>query len=65
MARGFYAQVVEALRTAGCSIRRQGKGDHEIWFSPVTGRTFPVDRGLKSRHLASAIMKQAGLEKRF
>ncbi len=25
------------LKDAGCFFERQGKGDHEIWFSPVTG----------------------------
>jgi hypothetical protein len=26
------------LRNAGCTFVRQGKGDHEIWFSPITMR---------------------------
>jgi hypothetical protein len=65
MPRGFYAQVVEALRAAGCTFKRHGKGDHEIWYSPLTSKTFPVDRTLLSRHTANAVMKQAGLDKRF
>jgi len=65
MPRGFYAQIVEALREAGCEFRRQGKGDHEIWYSPLTRKTFPVDKGVLSRHTANAVMKQAGLQKRF
>ncbi|MCF8108689.1 MAG: type II toxin-antitoxin system HicA family toxin [Desulfohalobiaceae bacterium] len=31
------------MRQAGCSFERQGKGDHEIWFSPITGIRFVVD----------------------
>jgi hypothetical protein len=65
MVRGFYGQIVDALRAAGCTFKRTGKGDHEIWFSPVSKRTFTVDRGSLSRHTANAVMKQAGLDKRF
>ena len=65
MVRGFYAEIVAALKAAGCSFRRAGKGDHEIWFSPLTGRTLTVDRGSLSRHTANAVMKQAGIDKRF
>ncbi len=36
-----------------------------FWFSPVSNRTVTVDRGSLSRHTANAVMKQAGLSKRF
>ena len=65
MVRGFYHQIIEAIKAAGCSFRRSGKGDHEIWYSPITDRTFSVDRSCLSRHTANAIMKQAGVDKRF
>lgn len=65
MVRGFYAQIIAALKAAGCVYRRTGKGDHEIWYSPITNRTFTVDRGSLSRHTANAVMKQAGIDKRF
>jgi hypothetical protein len=53
------------LRAAGCYFERQGKGDHEIWFSPITSVKFIVDNAIKSRHTANAVLKQAGLPKRF
>jgi hypothetical protein len=53
------------LRDAGCRFERQGKGDHEIWFSPVSSRTFPVDGRILSRHTANEVLKQAGLPKHF
>lgn len=53
------------LQEAGCSFERPGKGDHEIWFSPLTGIRFVVDRAIKSRHTANAVLKQAGLPKHF
>ncbi|WP_427026076.1 type II toxin-antitoxin system HicA family toxin [Aureimonas ureilytica] len=50
---------------AGCYLLRQGKGSHEIWHSPVTNHSFPVQVGVASRHTANAILKQAGLPKAF
>ena len=34
-------------------------------YSPITGRSFPVDSRIKSRHTANEVLKQAGLEKQF
>jgi hypothetical protein len=45
------------LLEAGCRFERQGKGDHEIWSSPITGVRFPVDSKIKSRHTANAVLK--------
>lgn len=53
------------LREAGCDFEREGKGDHEIWYSPITGIRFVVDQSIKSRHTANGVLKQAGLPKRF
>jgi len=52
---GYADEVKEKLRQAGCHFVRQGKGDHEIWFSPLTGKRFPVDQGssLATRQTAS------------
>jgi len=49
----------------GCKFERQGMGDHEIWYSPITERRFPVDSKIKSRHTANGVLKQAGLPKHF
>jgi hypothetical protein len=53
------------LGDAGCHFDRQGKGDHEIWLSPITQRRFVVDNKIQSRHTANAVLRQAGLPKRF
>jgi HicA toxin of bacterial toxin-antitoxin, len=42
-----------------------GRGDHEIWYSPITERRFPVDHKILSRHTANAVLKQAGIPKQF
>jgi frataxin-like iron-binding protein CyaY len=61
----FYRDLIELLRKAGCTFVREGRGDHEIWLSPITGKHFSVDKGTKSRHTANEALKQAGLPKAF
>ena len=61
----YTPQLKQHLRDAGCRFDRQGKGDHEVWFSPITGIRFTVDDAIKSRHTANAVLKQAGLPKKF
>jgi hypothetical protein len=58
-------ELKRMLQAAGCRFERQGKGDHEIWYSPNTRRRFVVDNHLRSRHTANAVLKQAGLPKGF
>jgi HicA toxin of bacterial toxin-antitoxin, len=53
------------LSSFDCVFVRQGKGDHEIWFSPLTQWRFPVDSNILSRHTANGVLKQAGLPKQF
>jgi hypothetical protein len=65
MGRGFYPRLREVLLAHGCAFVWPGKGSHEIWFSPATQRAFPVAVTIVSRHLANAILKQAGIEQRF
>lgn len=57
--------VRDKLARSGCTFVRHGKGDHDIWYSPITGQTFAVDGKIKSRHTANAIMKQSGVNHRF
>jgi predicted RNA binding protein YcfA (HicA-like mRNA interferase family) len=65
MAPAFDRPLRDLLRKAGCDLVRQGKGSHEIWYSPVTKRNFAVPVGIVSRHTANAILRQAGLPKGF
>jgi len=64
LAKDFYAEIVRRLKDSGCEFRRHGKGSHEIWFSPITKRTFTVPR-TKRRATANDVMKDAGLGKQF
>jgi hypothetical protein len=65
MADNYTPAVKKLLRQADCHLERQGKGDHEIWYSPISGRRFMVDAKIKSRHWANHTLKQAGLPKAF
>lgn len=65
MADNFTPAVKMLLLKAGCRFERQGKGEHEIWYSPITERRFMVDAKIKSRHWANITLRQAGLPKAF
>lgn len=57
--------VRKMLKDSGCYFVRHGKGDHDIWHSPLSDKNFPVDGKIKSRHIANAVMKQAGINYKF
>ena len=61
----YSKKVIKILRKNECYFERHGKGDHDIWYSPITKKYFPVDSKIKSRHTANIILKQAGLKKQF
>ena len=51
----------QLLKDNGYSFVRHGKGDHDIWYSPIVKKNFPVDSKIKSRHTANSILKQSGI----
>lgn len=61
----FSRDVKQILKAHGCYYVRPGKGDHEIWFSPITNRHVSVDHKILSRHTANGILRSAGLVKQF
>jgi hypothetical protein len=65
MVSSFTPELLRLLHDAGCYFERAGKGDHDIWYSPMTKMRFTVDNKIKSRHTANAVLKQAGLPKHF
>ena len=61
-----YEKIVrKILQENDCYFVRKGKGDHSIWYSPITKQNFPVDGKIKSRHTANAVMKQSGVPYKF
>ena len=65
MSKNLYPELARLLREAGCEFVRQGKGSHEIWSSPLTGRQFSVPKNTVIRHTANGILHDAGLPKTF
>ena len=61
----YYRDLVVLLREAGFEFKRQGRGDHEIWWNPRIKVSVTVDRKLRSRITANEILKEAGLPKSF
>lgn len=61
----YEKKVRKILQDNNCSFVRRGKGDHDIWYSPITKRHITVDTKIKSRHTANAIMKQSGIDFKF
>ncbi|MFR8916401.1 MAG: type II toxin-antitoxin system HicA family toxin [Oscillospiraceae bacterium] len=59
-----YSELEKELRKAGCKIRREG-ASHSIWYSPITGKQFPVGRH-RSEEVPTgtlkAIKRDAGLQ---
>lgn len=61
----YEKKVRDLLAKNGCSFIRHGKGDHDIWYSPITCRHVTIDTKIKSRHTANAILKQSGIDYKF
>ena len=61
----YEKKVRNVLLLNGCYFVRRGKGDHDIWYSPLTKRSVTVDGKIKSRFTANEIMKQAGIDYHF
>jgi len=61
----YEKKVRKKLAEYNCEFVRRGKGDHDVWYSPLSNNTFPVDGKIKSRHMANKIMKQAGIDHKF
>ena len=46
----YEKKVRLALKEHGCVFVRRGKGDHDIWYSPISNTNIAVDSKIKSRH---------------
>lgn len=63
METDYYDKLIAYLKDKWCYLVRQGKGSHEIWFSPITNRHFPVAYTIHSRSTANGGMKISRLGK--
>ena len=65
MGSAYYRDLKRILTAHGCAYVRHGKGDHEIWFSPISMRNFTVEAGTRKRFTANAALKQAGIDEKL
>lgn len=61
----LHGELMKTLANAGYTFVRHGKGDHEIWYSPISKVNFTVDSGIRKRNMANVVLRQAGLPKQF
>ena len=61
----YTRRVKNLLLNKGCQFVRHGKGDHEIWFSPITGKRFAIDGKIENRHSANEYLKLAGIKEKI
>jgi hypothetical protein len=57
--------VRDILNENGCRFVRHGKGDHDIWYSPVSNCNVTVNGKIPNRHEANGVLKQAGINHKF
>lgn len=58
-----FSELIRELESAGCYIKRNG-GNHDWYYSPVTGASFPVGRHFSQevpRGTLNTIKKKAGI----
>ena len=61
----YTRDVKKILSDSGCYYVRHGKGDHDIWYSPITKRIVVVDYKINKRHTANGILRDAGVNKKL
>ena len=59
-----YSELKKLLKKNGCYLKEHGKR-HDMWYSPKTGKTFPVlrhDGKEAAKGTLDSILKDAGLK---
>ncbi len=65
MPDGFYKDLIKEISSLGFDFHAAAKGSHEKWKLRVTGKMLLMPFNLMSRHLANAILKDAGSLRKF
>ncbi|WP_215352882.1 type II toxin-antitoxin system HicA family toxin [Polynucleobacter sp. MWH-P3-07-1] len=59
-------QIIELLKAAGCQFVRPGhRGNHDLWYSPITTIYIPVDSKVRTFKAANILLMLAGLPEHF
>lgn len=65
MGAGYGRDLITLFRKNGCQFVRNGKGDHQIWYSPLSKRQVTLDFGTTDKNTANGTLKQAGINHKF
>ena len=60
----YTRKVKKILSDHGCYFVRYGKGDHEIWYSPIVKQNVSVDGSISNRTSANETLKDAGIKRK-
>ena len=60
----YTRKVKKILSAHQCYFLRQGKGDHEIWYTPILDKPFTVDGSITKRTSANETLKDAGIDEK-
>ena len=52
----YTKQVKKILLDNKCYFVRFGKGDHEVWYSPIVDGTFSIDGKIRKKQSANAFL---------
>ena len=61
----YTRDVKKILTDNGCYFIRHGKGDHDIWYSPIGNRIVVVDHKINRQPTANGILKDAGIDQKL
>ena len=61
----YTKQVKDILKAHGCTFIRNGKGDHERWFSPIINANFSIDGKITNRISANKQLNDAGIKQKI
>jgi len=65
MGFGYGRDLVKLLKINNCTFVRHGKGDHQIWYSPITNRQVTLDYKSSNKNTANGTLKDAGITHKF
>lgn len=62
MGASLTPKIIDLIKAAGCEYIQPGhRGNHDIWFSPVSNLHFPVDSKIRSIKSANILLALSGL----
>ena len=61
----YTRKVKRILNDNGCYFVRHGKGDHDVWYSPISNRNVIVDGSIVKRTSANNVLKDAGIKQKI